>query len=133
MIIEPVIYGPTPSMIIDKLESPPPENIFKMPKNWLLDRKRLSSSVSMLGIGIVESSLNIINEKSTKRTLFLRVVSVQTNFSLFKKFCIYFMIICLPFMPRRLRISENFSRWPFSPAMILLTVKIKGFFFDLKL
>jgi hypothetical protein len=32
MIIEAVIYGPTPSMIIENEERPPPEKIFRKPK-----------------------------------------------------------------------------------------------------
>src|SRR3989338_9152533 len=88
IMIEPVIYGPTPSMIMERFESPPPENIFRMPKNWLLERKRLSARVSMPGIGIAESNLKTISDKNTNKTLFRRVVSVQTNFVLFKKFCI---------------------------------------------
>ena len=76
------MYGPTPSMIIDKLESPPPENIFKMPKNWLLARNRLSSTVSMPGIGIAASNLNTIKAAKTNKTLFLKILSVQINFIL---------------------------------------------------
>jgi hypothetical protein len=38
MIIEAVMYGPTPSITIERVESPPPEKIFKRPKNWLLSK-----------------------------------------------------------------------------------------------
>ena len=74
--------------MIERLESPPPENIFKIPKNWLLVRKRLSSTVSIPGIGIAESNLKSTKAKSTKKTLFRRMVSVQINFILLKKFSI---------------------------------------------
>ncbi len=78
-------------MIMERLESPPPEKMFKIPKNWLLERKRESANVSMPGIGIAESNLKMTNEKITKSTLFRKTVSVQISFILFKKFSIVFV------------------------------------------
>jgi hypothetical protein len=36
MMIEAVMYGLTESITIESVESPPPEKMFKRPKNWLL-------------------------------------------------------------------------------------------------
>src|ERR1035437_1075358 len=91
-MIEPVMYGPTPSMIMERVVSPPPENIFKIPKNWLLERNLLSSIVSTPGMGIEASNLKITKAKSTNKTLLRKVVSVQINFILFQKFCIFFVL-----------------------------------------
>src|SRR3989344_5655078 len=88
IIIELVIYGPTPSITIERRESPPPENIFKMPKKSLLERNWLRATGSTPGIGMLESSINTINENSTNRTLFRKVISTHTNFILLKKVCI---------------------------------------------
>src|SRR3989338_7724821 len=78
---------------MERLESPPPEKIFKIPKNWLLARKRLSSKVSIPGIGIAESSLKTTKAKSTNKTLFRKPTSVQINFILFQKFCICYFTL----------------------------------------
>jgi len=77
-------------MMMERLESPPPEKMFKMPKNWLLDKNRSSATVSIPGIGIAESNLNIISAKKTNRTLLRKPASVQINFILFQKFCMCF-------------------------------------------
>ena len=118
-MIEPVMYGPTPSMIIERLESPPPEKIFKIPKNWLLERNLDKATVSMPGIGIAERSLKTTRATKTNNTLFRNTLSVQINFILFQNDCIvfkllpnYFIFILPPFTPRRFLISENFSTLP---------------------
>src|SRR3989344_7094409 len=51
IMIEEVMYGPAPSITIERLESPPPEKIFKRPKNWLLEKKAASAFLSTPGIG----------------------------------------------------------------------------------
>src|SRR3989344_6579389 len=76
-------------MIMDRLESPPPANMFRIPKNWLLERNRASSGVLMPGMGTAESSRKIIRANKTNSTLLRRFVSVQINFILFQKFCIF--------------------------------------------
>src|SRR3989344_3410973 len=76
-------------MMMERLESPPPANIFRMPKNWLLERKRESSGVLIPGIGMAESKRKTIRAKNTNSTLLRRFVSVQINFILFQKFCIF--------------------------------------------
>src|SRR3989344_7569237 len=88
MMIELVMYGPTPSIIMERLESPPPEKIFNIQKNWLPARNLLSSTASIPGIGIAERSRKTTSEKSTKMTLRRRDMSVQINFIFAKKFCI---------------------------------------------
>ena len=35
MMIEAVMKGPTPSITIERLDRPPPEKMFRNPKNWL--------------------------------------------------------------------------------------------------
>jgi hypothetical protein len=92
MMMEPVIYGPTPSITIERLESPPPEKIFSIPKNWLFERNLLSARVSIPGIGIAASNRNRIREPRTKSTFFLKDESFQTNFILLQKFPIYFLL-----------------------------------------
>ncbi len=85
-MIELVMYGPTPSIIIDRLDSPPPEKTFKIPKNWLLDKKPARAGAFTPGIGIAAKILKTINAKSTNRILFRKVRSVQINFTLCQKF-----------------------------------------------
>src|SRR5258708_6623818 len=75
-------------MMMDKLDNPPPENIFRMPKNWLLVRNLARAVLSMPGIGIEERSLKTISAKKTNSTFFLRDASVHISFILLKKFCI---------------------------------------------
>src|SRR3989338_7344032 len=77
-------------MMIERFESPPPEKMFRMPKNWLLERKRLSSRVSMPGMGMAARTRKTTKAKSTKRILLRRDMSVQISFILFQKFCIDF-------------------------------------------
>ena len=89
-MIDPVIYGPTPSMMIERFESPPPEKIFKIPKNWLLFKNLERATVSIPGIGIEARSLKTINEPSTNKIRFLKDGSTQINFTFSKNFCILF-------------------------------------------
>jgi hypothetical protein len=87
------MYGPTPSIIIERFDKPPPENMFNIPKNWLFERNLFNATVSIPGIGIAERNLKSIKEKSTKSILFLRDFSVKANFILFKKFSIVVLVI----------------------------------------
>ena len=90
MMIEEVIYGPTPNMMIERLDKPPPEKIFKMPKNWLFDRNCESLTGSMPGIGIAAKTRKMIRAPKTKRILFRRLLSSQIILILFQIFCILF-------------------------------------------
>ena len=65
------MYGPTPSMIMERLVNPPPEKMFKMPKNWLLERNLFSSTVSIPGIGIAAKTKTNSSFKLSKRWLYL--------------------------------------------------------------
>src|SRR3990167_500304 len=121
-------------MMMERLESPPPEKIFKMPKNWLLERNRFKARVSIPGIGIAASKRKTANAKRTKRTLLRKVLSVQTNLTLFQKFCIfYFILIFFPLIHKRFRMAENFSRLPSFPATSLSLRMTRGRSIDLKL
>lgn len=77
------MYGLTPSMIIEKEESPPPEKIFKKPRKLLLDKATAKAPLSTPGIGIEERNLTIANIKTTKSILFLKTLSCQILFRVF--------------------------------------------------
>ena len=70
IMIVAVIYGPTPSITIEKLDKAPPEKIFKNPNSWLDPKKPANLDASIPGIGIAENSLNTTNNPKTTRTFF---------------------------------------------------------------
>ena len=78
--MEAVMYGPTPNITMERLERPPPEKIFKSPKNWLLEKKfnegervtpktllekglvgKMKASVKILGKGEIKKKLTVEN------------------------------------------------------------------------
>lgn len=56
-MIDAVMYGPTPSMIIDRLESPLPEKILIKFNSWLDSKKAANLSVGIPGTGTLERNL----------------------------------------------------------------------------
>ena len=83
-MIDEVMYGPTPSINIDRCESPPPVKILRVPRNWLLLKKASSFILSIPGIGIPASNRNTIRASSTNKTRDLSVLSVNIVFILFQ-------------------------------------------------
>src|SRR3989344_5417320 len=71
MIMVAVMYGPKPSMAIERLSKAPPENIFKNPKSWLPDKKLFRASAFTPGMGIAAKTLKQTKMKAITRTLFL--------------------------------------------------------------
>ena len=64
--MEEVMYGPTPSIIIERFDSAPPEKIFKSPKNWFPAKKDRNCSMSTTGTGIVDANRKTASKKRTK-------------------------------------------------------------------
>ena len=89
MMIEEVMYGPTPSIMIDKVESPPPENIFRTPRNWLLFMNEDNLKASIPGIGIAERSLKTRRAARTNNTRDLKDLSVNIILILLKTVSIF--------------------------------------------
>ena len=73
MMMEAVIYGPTPSIMIEREEIPPPEKMSRRPRNWLPASSLSRLAISTPGIGIFESK-----RKTTKapraKTIRLRMI-----------------------------------------------------------
>jgi len=80
--MEEVIYGDKTSIIMEKFESPPPENIFKRPKKSLPDINCSSRKVSIPGIGIEAIRRNKTKTKKVNKILFLKTLSSKINFVL---------------------------------------------------
>ena len=74
MMIDAVMYGPTPNITIDRLANPPPEKMLRSPKNWLLLKNSWSTNISTPGIGIEARARNTIRAPNTKR-IRLRILS----------------------------------------------------------
>ena len=81
-MIEEVMYGETPSIIIERFESPPPEKIFKSPKKSLPEINCSKRKVSIPGIGMVAIKRKATNIKRVNKILFLRILSPVINLSL---------------------------------------------------
>src|SRR3989338_4419513 len=79
MIIDAVMNGETPIIMMERLEKPPPEKTFKRPRNWLLPRKFSSAATLMPGMGIAASKRKTTRAPSTNKTRLLRVSSVTIN------------------------------------------------------
>ena len=87
MMMEAVINGPTPNMTIERLESPPPENMFRKPKNWL-DESNLAKLVgSTPGIGIAANRRKITRAATVKPILLRRIGSLRAVVNFIQKFC----------------------------------------------
>src|SRR3989344_1698247 len=84
MRIDAVRYGPTPSMTMERLENPPPENTFNRPKNWLLLRNASSEAALMPGVEMAASKRDTTSAPSTKRMRVRKVSSSNTIFTLRK-------------------------------------------------
>ena len=76
MIIDAVMYGPTPSTTIDNCESPPPEKRFKKLKNWLFSKNWAKTPGLTPGTGIDAKNRKAINITKVKRILFRRYRSL---------------------------------------------------------
>jgi hypothetical protein len=82
MMIEAVINGPTPRSTIDKLVSPPPEKMFRNPKNWLFERNCGSCAGLTPGTGIdvsIRKTIKIARMK-TIRKIIVRSVKIDLHF-----------------------------------------------------
>src|SRR3989344_6994175 len=88
MMIEAVIYGPTPSMTMERFDNPPPENRFKRFKNSLPEKRLASLEVSIPGTGISAKRRVIARINNTKNILFRRDLSAKANLSFSKTLCI---------------------------------------------
>src|SRR3989338_2456579 len=71
IMIVAVIYGPTPSKAMERLDKPPPEKMFKKPRIWLELRSWLKRTESMPGIGMLARILKATSPSKTKK-IFLR-------------------------------------------------------------
>ena len=91
MMIEAVMYGPTPSMTIERFDRPPPEKMFRMPKNWLLARNCWSAPALTPGTGIVAISRKAAKRPIITRMRFLSGRSFQIILIFWKK---VFMVFC---------------------------------------
>jgi hypothetical protein len=74
-MIEAVIKGPIPSIIIERFEKPPPENKLSKPKNSFPEKKLCNLEASTPGTGMVANRRNNTRAPRTKIILFRRVVS----------------------------------------------------------
>ena len=83
MIIEAVIYGPTPSIAMDRFESPPPENISSKFKNWFWLKKFCRFEAFTPGIGIWVRTRVKSKIPSVIKILLRRLVFFQIDISLF--------------------------------------------------
>ena len=79
------MYGPTPRSTIDRLESPPPEKIFRSPKNWFDERNDSSLNVSIPGTGKAASIRKAIKAPRVKRIRLRSVASFNTSPSFVKR------------------------------------------------
>jgi hypothetical protein len=84
MIIDAVIYGPTPSITIESFEIPPPENTSKRLKNWLPARSWARLWALIPGIGIVERSRKTTRAPKVKKIRF-RIAGSFTTVAIFWK------------------------------------------------
>src|SRR3989344_5151092 len=83
MIMDAVMYWPTPSMTMERFESPPPEKIFKRPRNWLLFRKASRRAASIEGMGTVARMRKTRSAPNTNR-IRMRSVSSRKMISSFR-------------------------------------------------
>src|SRR3989344_8400167 len=74
MMMDAVMYGDTPIIMIERVEKPPPEKMFKRPRNWLVARYVESAAASMPGIGMAARRRKTMSAPRTKSTR-LRSVS----------------------------------------------------------
>ena len=61
------MYGPTPSITMDSCSSPPPEKMFKSPKNWLFAKKDARAFLSTPGIGTAASKRKSASAPAKKK------------------------------------------------------------------
>ena len=77
------MYGPTPNIIIDKLESPPPEKIFKNPNKESEDNDCNNASLFTPGKGIAAKTLINKSMAITKNIFPRKTLSVKIIFNFF--------------------------------------------------
>jgi hypothetical protein len=77
MMIEAVMYGPTPSIATEKFLSPPPAKILNNPNNWLLFRTEDSPERFINGIGICARIRVTKSRARTMSILFRRSLAFQ--------------------------------------------------------
>ncbi len=75
IMIEAVINGPIPSIMMERLEKPPPEKRLSSPKNSFPEKKLCNLEASTPGTGMVAKRRNNTSAPKTKSILFRRVVS----------------------------------------------------------
>ena len=75
MMIEAVMKGPTPNMTMDRLERPPPEKMFRKPKNWLEFRRALKLAAFTLGMGMADNTRKSTSASTVKPMRFLNMGS----------------------------------------------------------
>ena len=78
------MYGPTPNIIIENVESPPPENTFNILNNWLPANTPASLAWSTPGIGIAANMRNTTKKNTINSTRLRRFLSVNIDFSFAK-------------------------------------------------
>src|SRR3989344_1177266 len=77
IMIEAVMYGPTPSMAMDRLERPPPEKISRRPNSWLSPKNCRSAPTFTPGMGMAASTRVTARRARIRRILLRRSGSRQ--------------------------------------------------------
>ena len=86
-MMEAVMNGPTPSMTMDRLERPPPEKMFRKPKNWLDESSLARLVASTPGIGMAAKRRKTTRAPTVKPILLRRIGSLKAITSFCPKFC----------------------------------------------
>src|SRR3989338_1955248 len=76
-MMEPVIYGPTPSITTERLSKAPPEKTFKSPKNWLPEKNASSFAGSIPGTGIAAKRRKAPKKAKRNKNFFRKSLSLN--------------------------------------------------------
>src|SRR3989344_6448716 len=110
-MMEPVIYGPTPSITTERLSKAPPEKTFKSPKNWLPEKNASSRAGSIPGTGIAAKSRKAAKKAKRNKNFFRKSLSLKRVKILFHIFFYRFgnqyLFIKIKFFIR-FSITQNF-------------------------
>lgn len=116
------MYGPTPSIIIDSDERPPPESKLKIPKKEPESRNCDRRNGSAPGIGMLDKSLKRKSTNITNKILLRRLLSLKIFSSVRKKVFIYYYFI-LPFADSIAALAESDAENPENlTAFVILPV-----------